>query len=103
MAKERHARLVYLSRALQSLEMLISVTAGHLSHETCNAFADELEPIVRDMAAKMEEHVPKLLLLPLPLDPHERIDEIIEFEMRDLKENLARVDAVKAAFPANRS
>lgn len=104
MAKERlkHARLAYLSDALQNLQLLTFAADAWLSPKECDALADELEPIVRDLAAKIELHVPELVL-PFTLECDERIDELVEIEMSCLKESLARVDRVKAAFPANRS
>ncbi len=100
MANEKHARLFYLMRALDSLSMLIRVAAS-CSTEECNALADELEPPVRDLAAKIEARLPELVF-PVSTDPRDRVDELIEFEMRDLRVNLARVDKVKLAFGAKR-
>lgn len=104
MANEDHARLVYLSRVLAALEMLLRVGAECIDQQKCDAFADELEPAVRDIAARMEARIPELIpLRALEYDDRdEGIERLVEIEMRCVKEELARVDKVKAAFGAKR-
>jgi len=99
MTNDKHARLVYLSDALSSLAMLTFAADQWLSPETCDVVADELEPMVLATAAQIEVHVPELVL-PFSLECDERIDEIVEFELGNVKEKLARVDKIKAAFGA---
>jgi len=89
-AKEQSARLFYLSRALDSLGMLTHAARHWLSPEACDALANELEPLVFSMAEKIDAHVPELVI-PLTLDDDPRIDEVVETEMRALKQILSRL------------
>jgi hypothetical protein len=95
MANERHARLIYLQQVLQSLDMLLFV-AARCPTEECNAFADELEPIVRDLAAKIEAHVSKLVFPRTP-DPLDRSDEVVEIELADIRKNFDRINRIGKA------
>jgi hypothetical protein len=99
MANDKHARLVYLSDVLFSLGMLTFVADQWLSPKECNSLATELEPIVRDLVAKIEARVPELVL-PFSLECEPRIDEIVEFELKTVRAKLARIERVKATFGA---
>jgi hypothetical protein len=88
--KQKHRRLFYLQEALDRMAMLVFTADCWLSPAACDALADELEPLVRGMAAKIEMRVPDLVL-PYTLEDDSGIDEVVEIEMRDLKESLARL------------
>lgn len=94
MAKERHARLFYLSRALDHLGVLTSAADHWLSPEACDALTNELEPLVRSMAERIKARVPDLVL-PFTLDDDDRINEVVENETRSLEESLARLNRIR--------
>jgi hypothetical protein len=88
MAKEKHRRLLYLSRAMQALSTLTFAGDVWMSPAECDALADELDPLVRSAEAKIRARVPELVL-PFTLEDDNRIDEVVEGELEVLNENLA--------------
>jgi len=94
MAKQKHARLVYLSRALDSLSLLIHAADHWLSPEKCDALAAELEPLGQSIAAKIEAQVPELVL-PYTLEDDPRIGDLVEIELGEAKKDLGKVAMIR--------
>jgi hypothetical protein len=75
--------------------MLLFV-AARCPTEECNAIADELEPLVRELAAKIEARVSKLVFPRTP-DPLDRSDEVVEIELADVRKNLDLINRIGKA------
>jgi hypothetical protein len=89
MAKEKHRRLLYLSRSMDELSLLARSADVWMNPAECDALADELDPLVRSMAAKVNARVPELVLPRTPDDGNDGIDEVVEKTLQGLRENLA--------------
>lgn len=87
-SRQRHAGLVYLARAMDSLSLLISTADHWQSPEQRDALVRDIAPLVRSIADRFQQDLPETVL-PFTLQDDPRIDEVVEIESSSLREALA--------------